>query len=170
VESGSSLVVIDPGMVSSTSVILNPIMALGREPEDVTDVVLSHHHPDHTMNTALFPNARVHDHWAVYKDDTWTLGDSRAHGAGHHDHRHGRGQYHRIHPPVVVRDCPIRRPALHRCRRPAHREGAGARGGDPDRARSRYAVRPHGVDLSLASKPWPEQERQKSSHRTMRTS
>jgi glyoxylase-like metal-dependent hydrolase (beta-lactamase superfamily II) len=72
VESGSSLVVIDPGMVSSTSVILDPIRELGRKPEDVTDVVLSHHHPDHTINTALFPNARVHDHWAIYKDDTWT--------------------------------------------------------------------------------------------------
>jgi len=72
VESGSSLVVIDPGMVSSTSVILDPIRELGREPGDVTDVVLSHHHPDHTINIALFPNTKVHDHWAIYKDDTWT--------------------------------------------------------------------------------------------------
>jgi glyoxylase-like metal-dependent hydrolase (beta-lactamase superfamily II) len=72
VESGSSLIVIDPGMVASTSVILDPIVALGRSPEEVTDVVLSHHHPDHTINVALFPNARVHDHWAIYKDDVWT--------------------------------------------------------------------------------------------------
>ncbi|MGA7097538.1 MAG: MBL fold metallo-hydrolase [Acidimicrobiia bacterium] len=72
VESGSSLVVIDPGMVASTDVILDPIRALGRDPGDVTDIVLSHHHPDHTMNVALFPNARVHDHWAIYKDDNWT--------------------------------------------------------------------------------------------------
>lgn len=72
VEAGSSLVVIDPGMVASTSVILDPIRELGRSPDEVTDVVLSHHHPDHTINIALFPNARVHDHWAVYKDDDWT--------------------------------------------------------------------------------------------------
>jgi glyoxylase-like metal-dependent hydrolase (beta-lactamase superfamily II) len=72
VESGSSLVVIDPGMVSSVSVILDPITKLGRAAEEVTDVVLSHHHPDHTMNVALFPNARVHDHWAIYRDDVWT--------------------------------------------------------------------------------------------------
>jgi glyoxylase-like metal-dependent hydrolase (beta-lactamase superfamily II) len=32
----------------------------------VTDVVLSHHHPDHTLNVGLFPAARVHDHWAIY--------------------------------------------------------------------------------------------------------
>jgi glyoxylase-like metal-dependent hydrolase (beta-lactamase superfamily II) len=69
--SGSSLVVVDPGMVSSTAVILDPLLELGRGPEDVTDVVLSHHHPDHTINVALFPRARVHDHWAIYKDDVW---------------------------------------------------------------------------------------------------
>jgi glyoxylase-like metal-dependent hydrolase (beta-lactamase superfamily II) len=34
-------------------------------------VVLSHHHPDHTLNAALFANARFHDHWAWYRDDRW---------------------------------------------------------------------------------------------------
>lgn len=72
IESGKSLVVIDPGMVASTSAMLKPFGILGHDPGDVTDVVISHHHPDHTMNIALFPNARVHDHWAVYKDDIWT--------------------------------------------------------------------------------------------------
>ncbi|MGH8872800.1 MAG: MBL fold metallo-hydrolase [Acidimicrobiia bacterium] len=72
VEAGSSLVVIDPGMVASISVILDPIRELGRSPDEVTDVILSHHHPDHTINIALFPKARVHDHWAVYEDDVWT--------------------------------------------------------------------------------------------------
>ncbi len=67
--SGSSLVVVDPGMVASRSVILDPIDRLGYRPEDITDVVISHHHPDHTINIALFPNARVHDHWAIYKGD-----------------------------------------------------------------------------------------------------
>ena len=72
IEAEGSLIVIDPGMVSSTSVILDPIRDLGHEPGDVTDVVISHHHPDHTINIALFPNASVHDHWAIYKDDVWT--------------------------------------------------------------------------------------------------
>jgi glyoxylase-like metal-dependent hydrolase (beta-lactamase superfamily II) len=40
-------------------------------PEDITDVVFSHHHPDHTVNAALFPGARIHDHWAIYRNDTW---------------------------------------------------------------------------------------------------
>jgi glyoxylase-like metal-dependent hydrolase (beta-lactamase superfamily II) len=30
------------------------------------------------VNIALFPNARVHDHWAVYDGDLWTSRD--AHG------------------------------------------------------------------------------------------
>jgi len=69
--SGGSLVVVDPGMVASRSVILDPIAGLGYQPEDITDVVISHHHPDHTINIALFPNARVHDHWAIYHGDSW---------------------------------------------------------------------------------------------------
>jgi glyoxylase-like metal-dependent hydrolase (beta-lactamase superfamily II) len=74
--SDDGLTVIDPGMVSSTTVILDPIVGLGYQPADVTDVVLSHHHPDHTINVALFPNARVHDHWAIYKHDVWTSRDA----------------------------------------------------------------------------------------------
>lgn len=72
VEAEGALIVIDPGMVSSTSVILDPIRNLGFDSGDVTDIVISHHHPDHTINIALFPNASVHDHWAIYKDDVWT--------------------------------------------------------------------------------------------------
>ena len=71
IESGDSIVVVDPGMVRSVSAILDPLGALGHRPEEVTDVVISHHHPDHTINVALFPNARVHDHWAIYKNDVW---------------------------------------------------------------------------------------------------
>ena len=67
-----AVVVIDPGMVSSSERILGPLRDTGVDPTDVTDVVISHHHPDHTINIALFPNARVHDHWAIYHQDLWT--------------------------------------------------------------------------------------------------
>lgn len=63
--------IVDPGMVASRDLILDPLRDLGVEPNSVTDVVLSHHHPDHTVNIALFPGARVHDHWAVYAGDVW---------------------------------------------------------------------------------------------------
>jgi glyoxylase-like metal-dependent hydrolase (beta-lactamase superfamily II) len=65
-------IVVDPGMVADRERLVSNLRELGANPNDVTDVVLSHHHPDHTMNVALFPGARVHDHWAIYKDDTWT--------------------------------------------------------------------------------------------------
>jgi glyoxylase-like metal-dependent hydrolase (beta-lactamase superfamily II) len=65
-------VVVDPGMVSDRSRILDPLAALGVDPADVGDVVFSHHHPDHTLNAALFERARFHDFWAIYERDTWT--------------------------------------------------------------------------------------------------
>lgn len=68
---GDALIVVDPGMVASRSLILDPLAAHDVAPEAVTHVFLSHHHPDHTMNVALFPNAEVVDFWARYKDDLW---------------------------------------------------------------------------------------------------
>ncbi|GAA0902635.1 MBL fold metallo-hydrolase [Virgisporangium aurantiacum] len=76
VRDGDVILVTDPGMVRSRSVILDPLRGLGVAPEDVTDVVFSHHHPDHTLNAALFPHARFHDHWAIYQDDRWEWRDA----------------------------------------------------------------------------------------------
>jgi glyoxylase-like metal-dependent hydrolase (beta-lactamase superfamily II) len=71
VRDGDVRVIIDPGMVPSRNSILDPLTALGVSPESITDVIFSHHHPDHTLHAALFPNARFHDHWAIYKGDHW---------------------------------------------------------------------------------------------------
>jgi glyoxylase-like metal-dependent hydrolase (beta-lactamase superfamily II) len=76
IRDGVMTVVVDPGMVRNRSLILDPLTALGIRPEEVTDVVFSHHHPDHTINAALFPVARYHDHWAIYENDTWTSRDA----------------------------------------------------------------------------------------------
>ena len=69
---GDFVAVVDPGMVARRALILNPLAELGVGPDAVTDVVFSHHHPDHTLNAALFGNARFHDFQAIYKDDLWT--------------------------------------------------------------------------------------------------
>ena len=66
VRDGDARIVIDPGLAPSQDAILAPLRALGLGAGDVTDVVISHHHPDHALNVALFPAARVHDHWAIY--------------------------------------------------------------------------------------------------------
>ena len=71
IDDDGHLTVVDPGMVATRDAILAPLSALGVDPGDVADVVFSHHHPDHTINAALFLNARYHDHWAVYQDDRW---------------------------------------------------------------------------------------------------
>jgi glyoxylase-like metal-dependent hydrolase (beta-lactamase superfamily II) len=72
VREGDRVVVVDPGMVPDRAAILDPLRRLGVEPGDVTDVVLSHHHPDHTVNVALFGEVPVHDFQAVYTRDEWT--------------------------------------------------------------------------------------------------
>lgn len=69
-------VIFDPGMVASRDDILAPLAELGLAPEDITDVVLSHHHPDNTMNVGLFGRAQVHDHKVEYLDDQWTNRDA----------------------------------------------------------------------------------------------
>lgn len=66
IREGPIAIVVDPGLAPSQSAILDALGALGLGAGDVTDVVLSHHHPDHTLNVSLFPRARVHDHWAIY--------------------------------------------------------------------------------------------------------
>lgn len=64
-------IVVDPGMIADRGALLRRLEQLGTRAARVTDVVFSHHHPDHTLNAALFENARFHDHWAIYKDDVW---------------------------------------------------------------------------------------------------
>ncbi|MEV7534479.1 MBL fold metallo-hydrolase [Streptomyces hydrogenans] len=76
---GDRHVIFDPGMVAHVDAILDPLAALGLGPDGVTDVVLSHHHPDNTLNAGLFPRARVHDHRVEYAGDGWTNRDAEGH-------------------------------------------------------------------------------------------
>ena len=76
IRSDDRVIVVDPGMAWKRSDILDPLAELGVDAASVTDVVLSHHHPDHTMNVALFPNAAVHDHWAIYRGAAWEDSDA----------------------------------------------------------------------------------------------
>src|SRR5512141_896300 len=82
VRDGDASIIVDPGMVRSRSLILDPLRVLGVAPEAVTHVFLSHHHPDHTVNIALFPNAEVVDFWARYRDDLWLDHEGEGHRLG----------------------------------------------------------------------------------------
>jgi len=74
---GEAVIVVDPGMVADRGALLAALAAHGPRQEDVTDLVFSHHHPDHTVNAALFQNARIHDHWAIYQGDRWLDRDAQ---------------------------------------------------------------------------------------------
>jgi len=71
IQDGNGVIIVDPGLVASRSELLAALASHGVAPDAVTDVVFSHHHPDHTVNAALFPAARIHDHWAIYDGDLW---------------------------------------------------------------------------------------------------
>lgn len=73
---GNTVVVVDPGMVASRDDLISALGERGFSVGDVTDVVFSHHHPDHTVNAALFLAARIHDHWAMYVGDRWVDRDA----------------------------------------------------------------------------------------------
>lgn len=72
IQGENATVVADPGMVTDRALIVDALKNAGVSPEDVTHVFISHHHPDHTVNIALFPNAEVVDFWARYKGDMWS--------------------------------------------------------------------------------------------------
>ena len=73
VRDGDAIIVAGPGMAASRRAVVDSLADLGVAAEAVTHVFLSHHHPDHTVNVALFPNAEVVDFWARYRDDLgWT--------------------------------------------------------------------------------------------------
>jgi glyoxylase-like metal-dependent hydrolase (beta-lactamase superfamily II) len=76
IRDGDRTIVVDPGMAPSARSILDPLLALGVRPEDVTEVVLGHHHPDHTIHAGHFPNAAIHDHWAIYRGTDWEDSDA----------------------------------------------------------------------------------------------
>src|SRR5205809_686473 len=71
VREGDVRVIVDPGMVPELAAILGPLAEVVDSPDEITDVIFSHHHPDHTLNAALFPKARFHDFWAIYQGDVW---------------------------------------------------------------------------------------------------
>jgi glyoxylase-like metal-dependent hydrolase (beta-lactamase superfamily II) len=68
---GAAAIVVDPGMVADIDLIVAPLRGHGLSPREVTHVVITHHHPDHTINVGLFPDAEVVDFWASYRGDQW---------------------------------------------------------------------------------------------------
>jgi glyoxylase-like metal-dependent hydrolase (beta-lactamase superfamily II) len=90
IELGDRLLMVDAG----TGEVLGPqlnklnssLRAIGREPEDITDILVTHIHPDHSGGLTvggqkIYPNAKVH----VNKKelDFWASEENSARAAGH---------------------------------------------------------------------------------------
>ncbi|HUK68117.1 MAG TPA: MBL fold metallo-hydrolase [Streptosporangiaceae bacterium] len=73
---GDAMIVVDPGMVADRAALVGTLKAHGPEQLELTNVVFSHHHPDHTVNAAPFPAARIHDHYATCHGDRWVDTDA----------------------------------------------------------------------------------------------
>ncbi len=54
------IALIDTGSFAQRNLILERLRANGLSPADVTDVLLTHSHWDHSINWVMFPKARVH--------------------------------------------------------------------------------------------------------------
>jgi Metallo-beta-lactamase superfamily len=162
VRDGSVVAVVDPGLAPSQDAILGPLRELGLDASDVTDVVISHHHPDHCLNVALFPRARVHDHWAIY-DFAGRWDDVECEGrvlspsiqlirtAGHtaEDSRWHAGGRRGDDAPVVDRDQPGGGSVRAGSGRAPRVAGTCPGVRRPDRARSRGAIRADPFDASV---------------------
>jgi glyoxylase-like metal-dependent hydrolase (beta-lactamase superfamily II) len=71
VRDGDRHIVVDPGMIARRQSLAERLADLGTSPDEITDVVLTHHHPDNVLNAGLFDQARIHDHKAIYLNDQW---------------------------------------------------------------------------------------------------
>ena len=84
VRDGDRVIVVDPGMVKSRSLILDPLERLGISADDVTHVFVSHHHLDHTVNIALFREAEIVDFRSARRDDQVSSHQGEGHKLGPH--------------------------------------------------------------------------------------
>jgi hypothetical protein len=125
IRDGDAVVIIDPGMVSSRSVILDPLRDLGVDPDAVTDVVVQPPPPrPHAQRGAVRrgPGARLLGHLRGGHLDRpprrrapgrlaavafrTVAGNTGAFGPGHLDAGRDRHRPGRVHPRVVDRARP----------------------------------------------------------------
>ncbi len=61
------VIIVDPGTVERQSDIADALAVQGLKVSDVTHVIHTHHHLDHSRNTGMFMDVPVIDAWAVWK-------------------------------------------------------------------------------------------------------
>jgi len=66
------IAIVDTGPFGARSLVIEQLARHGLLPADVTDVVLTHAHYDHSVNWTMFPNAHIH---IGESELAWSLGE-----------------------------------------------------------------------------------------------
>lgn len=69
---GGKIALIDVGTFSHRTNLISGLAARGLAPGDVTDVILTHSHHDHSINWVLFPRANI---WIGGEELDWSVGE-----------------------------------------------------------------------------------------------
>jgi glyoxylase-like metal-dependent hydrolase (beta-lactamase superfamily II) len=73
------IVLIDTGGFSMRTMLIKRFAELGLKPSDITDLLLTHSHHDHSVNWTLFPEARI----VIGANELeWSLKEPLGHWAG----------------------------------------------------------------------------------------
>ena len=67
-----AIIIIDPGSVERQGDIVKALAKHGVSVHDITHVIHTHHHLDHTRNSGMFPNVPVIDAWATWNGVIYT--------------------------------------------------------------------------------------------------
>ena len=74
IEDGAKLTLVDCGFPGSTEQILDAVRALGKQPKDVTNILITHAHPDHFGSAASLKQATGAALWCHPADATYIRG------------------------------------------------------------------------------------------------
>ena len=74
VRAGDAVAIVDPGILRDVGELDDQLQRRGLGRGDITHVLLTHHHIDHTRNVGLFTAATVVDRDSTYQGDVWGEG------------------------------------------------------------------------------------------------
>jgi len=69
VRDGDIVMVSDPGTLKSQDIMRDALAKYGLTVDDVTDVFVTHMHPDHVRNIGMFPTAKMTEYYGVWDED-----------------------------------------------------------------------------------------------------
>jgi glyoxylase-like metal-dependent hydrolase (beta-lactamase superfamily II) len=70
IRDGNNIIVVDPGVLKSQSVLIDALKKEGLTVDDVNVVFLTHSHIDHFRNVGMFPNAKLLEFFGLWENDT----------------------------------------------------------------------------------------------------